>query len=163
MPTGPEQSKTIRCKDAVSTAVSRALAPQLTPITFAAIPFDSVQSGVAKVEMKKAGPSGRQPKCVESSSPAHLFSCWHVHLAARLRAEGAFVVSAALKDGELATVPITSEKGGKLRLQNPFRGAAFVVRGARVPQASAVFEIDTSPGRRITFQRKSPRSSKYDG
>jgi len=72
-----------------------------------------------------------------------------------LRAEGAFVVSATLKDGKLATIQIRSEKGGKLRLQNPFRGAAFVVQGARVSPASAVFEIDTSPGRTITFQRKS--------
>jgi len=65
------------------------------------------------------------------------------------------VVSATLKDGKLATIQIRSEKGGKLRLQNPFRGAAFVVQGARVSPASAVFEIDTSPGRTITFQRKS--------
>ncbi len=72
-----------------------------------------------------------------------------------LRAEGAFVVSATLKDGKLATIQITSEKGGKLRLQNPFRGTAFVVQGARVSSASAVFEIDTAPGRTITFQRKS--------
>jgi len=71
-----------------------------------------------------------------------------------LRAEGAFVVSATLKDGNVAIIQITSEKGGKLRLQNPFRGAPFVVQGARVAPASALFEIDTAPGRTITFQRK---------
>jgi alpha-L-fucosidase 2 len=72
----------------------------------------------------------------------------------RLRAEDAFLISAAMRDGKLDSLQITSEKGGKLRMQNPFRGAPFAVQGARVAPAAAVLEIDTSPGRTITFRRK---------
>jgi len=40
-----------------------------------------------------------------------------------LRAEGAFLVSAKRKAGNTVSVRITSEKGGLLRLRDPFNGA----------------------------------------
>jgi hypothetical protein len=73
----------------------------------------------------------------------------------RLRAEGAFLVSASLKGGRLDSLQVTPEQGGKLRLENPFRGASFRVRGAGIPSAmrnAAIIEIDTVPGRTITFE-----------
>ena len=38
-----------------------------------------------------------------------------------LRAEGAFLVSAVKKDGEVQRIEIVSEKGGTFKMRNPFR------------------------------------------
>ena len=40
----------------------------------------------------------------------------------KLRAIGAFVVSASLENGDVSLVKVVSEKGGLLRLVNPFKG-----------------------------------------
>lgn len=47
----------------------------------------------------------------------------------QLRAEGAFLVSAQKQEGKLKKVTILSEKGGLLRLKNPFGNASFRVVG----------------------------------
>jgi hypothetical protein len=78
----------------------------------------------------------------------------------RLRAEGAFVVSASMKGGKLISLEVVSEQGGKLRLENPFRGHRFSVRGASIAPAALdapVIEIDTPPGRKISFEPVSGR------
>src|SRR5207249_267246 len=50
-----------------------------------------------------------------------------------LRAEGAFVVSASREGGKVREVRIRSERGGTVRLANPWRGTAKVIsRGQRV-------------------------------
>jgi alpha-L-fucosidase 2 len=41
-----------------------------------------------------------------------------------LRAEGAFAVSARREGGKTAWVKVRSERGGQLRLRDPFAGAA---------------------------------------
>ena len=37
-----------------------------------------------------------------------------------LRAEGAFLISAEMKEGSVRSIEITSEKGGLMKLKNPF-------------------------------------------
>jgi len=69
------------------------------------------------------------------------------------RAEGAFRVSARCAGGRLGPVFITSEKGGRLRVQDPFGGRGKVrIAGAVIPfrrTAGDVLEIETPAGERI--------------
>jgi len=46
----------------------------------------------------------------------------------RLRAKGAFLVSSEMRDGRVTSVTVTSEKGGRFRLVDPF-GGTFVPAG----------------------------------
>ncbi len=55
---------------------------------------------------------------------------WHDASFEDLRAEGAFVVSAKLRDGEVAFAGIVSEMGGACRLRNPWPGETVIVRGS---------------------------------
>lgn len=60
-----------------------------------------------------------------------IFPCWDMKIDAafhQLRTDGAFLVSARLKDGVLGEVTIKSEKGLPCRLQNPWSGKALKVR-----------------------------------
>lgn len=43
----------------------------------------------------------------------------------KLRAQGAFLISAEKKNGKVTNVEFFSEKGGKLRLKNPFGSFGF--------------------------------------
>ena len=66
-----------------------------------------------------------------------------------LRAEGAFLVSATRKAGKVAEVRIRSEKGGRLRLENPFPGLVFKASGAAagtVPDGARLVEAEMRPG-----------------
>jgi hypothetical protein len=63
-----------------------------------------------------------------------------------LRAEGAFLVSAQRFRGKISEVEFYSEKGGVLRLLNPFPDGNFRIAGASIPRAArkrAVLEIPT--------------------
>jgi hypothetical protein len=74
----------------------------------------------------------------------------------RLRAEGAFLVSAIRREGDLVRVRIVSEKGGTLRLANPFFGRNPRVRGVQLhPGALSkeVIEAGTKPGMEIVLSR----------
>lgn len=55
-----------------------------------------------------------------------------------LRAMGAFLVSASYVDGKVSTITITSEKGGRMKLNNPFTGK--------------ITEKDMKPEETITFK-----------
>ena len=73
----------------------------------------------------------------------------------RLRAEGAFLVSAKRKNGKVIYVRVYSEKGGTLNLANPFLVKSLKITGtdhARVDEESIV--IKTKPGDRIEIRRK---------
>jgi len=66
-----------------------------------------------------------------------------------LRAEGAFLVSATRKAGKVVEVRIRSEKGGRLRLENPFPGLVFKATGAAAEAVRAgdrVVEAEMRPG-----------------
>ncbi len=56
--------------------------------------------------------------------------CWGDAYFERLRAEGAFLVTASLSGGEVEYARITSEAGETCRLRNPWPGAEVVVRGS---------------------------------
>ena len=73
-----------------------------------------------------------------------------------LRAEGAFLVSAERRGGLTQSVEIVADKGGELRLENPFGEAKYSVTGLRAGDIKADGSdliIRTSPGQRITFTR----------
>jgi alpha-L-fucosidase 2 len=82
---------------------------------------------------------------------------WRNALFRNLRAEGAFVVSAEREDGATHSVEIIAEKGGLLRLENPFGPPGYRVTGA---DASAVVVdgqdllVRTSPGQKLIFARR---------
>jgi hypothetical protein len=69
-----------------------------------------------------------------------------------LRAEGAFLVSAAMKRAKVVEIRIVSEKGGPLRLEDPFPGGAFKASGnaaGTVRALDGVIEADFLPGQEI--------------
>lgn len=73
-----------------------------------------------------------------------------------LRAEGAFLVSATRKAGRTVEVKVVSEKGGRLRLENPFPDGAFEAAGpgAAAVVPGAVVEAETRPGDEIRLEAK---------
>jgi hypothetical protein len=85
-----------------------------------------------------------------------LFPNWPREKAAEfwtLRAEGAFLVSSSLRDGEIRWVEIVSEKGGPLKLVNPWKKAVVKIEGRAVSRHDeAVLTIETSPGQTIRFE-----------
>ena len=71
----------------------------------------------------------------------------------QLRAEGAFLVSANKKDGQLKQIVIVSEKGGKLRLKNPFTKYTYQKsNGVKIISANREFIIiNFNPNTEIKF------------
>ncbi len=70
-----------------------------------------------------------------------------------LRAEGAVLVSAVMKNGDVTSVTFTSEKGGCIRLANPF--------GKRNPSSEKTFglehgiiTLDTKPGETVVINAR---------
>lgn len=73
---------------------------------------------------------------------------------ANFRAEGAFLVSGQISEGRLDTVRILAEKGGTLRLSNPFPGRKYTLRGASLPRSmreNDVLVLSMKPGTEIVF------------
>lgn len=71
---------------------------------------------------------------------------------AKLRAEGAFVVSAHRQGGRTTSVEISAEAGGPCQLENPFGDAAYDVQGLnesdiRAAGANLLFEL--APGQTV--------------
>lgn len=66
-----------------------------------------------------------------------------------LRADGAFLVSSAIKNGKIREAEIFSEAGGTLKLKNPAEKAEYVSGGTPVVTGDAVITINTHPGDRI--------------
>jgi hypothetical protein len=58
-----------------------------------------------------------------------------------LRAEGAFVISAEMKDGKISEVIVISEKGGKLKLKNPFENNRCYCDNVKLPDSDLNKEI----------------------
>jgi hypothetical protein len=66
-----------------------------------------------------------------------------------LRCSGAFLVSSELKDGDIKYVRIISEKGGTVRVLNPFKAVSAVIysrEDIRQFSNSEWIEFDTVPG-----------------
>lgn len=68
-----------------------------------------------------------------------------------LRAEGAFLISARRTQGQVLEVRIVSEKGGRLRMANPFE-MVFTIDGKWDKASRPVIEIDTKPGQVIIME-----------
>ncbi len=74
-----------------------------------------------------------------------------------LRARGAFLVSAERRGGSVRKIEVTSEKGGRLRLDAPFRDASFAISGvgkARVRVEGRLVEADMLPGERLLLKAR---------
>ena len=79
---------------------------------------------------------------------------WNDAAFENFRAEGAFTISATRKNGALQFLKINSEKGGYLRILNPFEGRNYVVRGVEFPEKlmkENIIEIEMIPGKQIEF------------
>lgn len=77
-----------------------------------------------------------------------------------LRAEGAFVVSAARKNGRTEVVQVLSEAGGVLSLENPFGDDGYSLTGAEpgsVKTRDQELLLDTRPGQTVTFSASTKR------
>ncbi|MCG2462191.1 glycoside hydrolase family 95 protein [Flavobacteriaceae bacterium F89] len=73
----------------------------------------------------------------------------------KLRTEGAFLVSAEMKDGKVERVNILTEKGGQLRLQNPFGTKDLIIEGAEAPNWDGdILVLETTPQQEITVKWK---------
>ncbi|HBC30251.1 MAG TPA: hypothetical protein DC024_03240 [Clostridiales bacterium] len=73
-----------------------------------------------------------------------------------LRAEGAFLVSAVKKDGEVQRIEIVSEKGGTLKLKNPFGKKPFrskLNRKGAIRQDGEFIIIEFPAMKRVTLQK----------
>jgi alpha-L-fucosidase 2 len=69
----------------------------------------------------------------------------------QLRTTGAFLVSAKQQDGKVAEVEIFSEKGGKIKLANPF--AEMQIKGLKnMKEENGILEISMEAGEKIVLQ-----------
>ncbi|MBR0238706.1 MAG: hypothetical protein IJQ39_11485 [Thermoguttaceae bacterium] len=71
-----------------------------------------------------------------------------------LRAKGCFLLSAEMKDGKVVRVSVTSEKGGRLRLVDPFGGETVPdgwTRGKTRNSAEPTIERDFKPGETVVI------------
>ncbi len=74
-----------------------------------------------------------------------------------LRAEGAFLVSAEQKDGEVQRSRVIAEKGGSLRLEDPFPAASYAATGVAADGIRADGRdliVETVPGQRLSLSRR---------
>ncbi len=67
-----------------------------------------------------------------------------------LRAEGAFLVSAKMEKGDVTDVDIISEKGGELKILNPFKNDAFKC-SAPYTKSDDILVFQTKPGQKISM------------
>ena len=85
--------------------------------------------------------------CMGHQDVLRVFAVWPRDRDARfanLRCEGAFLVSSALKDGEVRYVRIHSERGRPCTLENPWPGSSVTLRRNGAP-------AETLTGDRLTF------------
>jgi len=79
---------------------------------------------------------------------------WDVASFRKLRAEGALIVSATKKNGKVIYLSILSEKGGTVRLVNPFAGGDVQVRsdgGGPIRSYDGLLEFTVKPGGLVEF------------
>ena len=70
----------------------------------------------------------------------------------QLRAMGAFLVSAEKKNGSVTKVTVCAEKGGSLKLANPFDDDCTSTTGNTYSAGQSVIQVDNmTPGQIITF------------
>ena len=107
--------------------------------------------------------AGLQEMLLQShNGTIHLFPAvppaWATASFSGFRAEGAFLVSAARVDGAVDSVCIVAERGGTLRLVNPFPDSPPMVRGLFVEPGvlrQPVIRLKMHAGSEVTFTRSS--------
>ena len=70
----------------------------------------------------------------------------------QLRAEGAFLISASMEEGAVKKVGIRSEKGGLLKLKNPFGSSKFRCTAQFEFETETVISIQTKPNESIVLE-----------
>lgn len=110
------------------------------------------------LEGNMAFASGVQEMLLQSHTGViHIFpaipSDWNNIDFGGLRAMGAFLVGAYQRNGEVFHVEITAEKGGLLRLKNPFKGEYRFIDGdkSRITEKDGILEIMTEPEEKLQF------------
>ncbi len=71
----------------------------------------------------------------------------------KLRAAGAFLVTAVMEQGEITVVEIISEAGGKCRLRDPFKKKFETDKEEVTISPSGMLEFDTFPGEKVILKR----------
>ncbi len=69
-----------------------------------------------------------------------------------LRTYGAFLVSADRVAGKVHSVRIKSEKGGPVKIENPFEKDDVTIQGAEFTMQSGIITINTQPGQEIVLR-----------
>ena len=69
----------------------------------------------------------------------------------KLRAEGAFIISAKKENGAITIIEITTEKGGLLKFKNPFGTSNFKI-DTEFKMENGTIIIDTKPNQKIVIQ-----------
>lgn len=70
-----------------------------------------------------------------------------------LRTEGAFLISSITKDGHVNFVEILAEKGGIIRLANPFGDNPFNTQNTKYTIEDQVISIDMKAGEKVLMKR----------
>jgi alpha-L-fucosidase 2 len=131
---------------------------------------DQTHSGYSKstysaftLEGNMAAASGVQEMLLQSCGGAvKVFpavpASWKNAGFATLRAEGAFLVSADMRAGRVERIEVRSEKGGTLRIENPFpKGIGFrtELSGARrAPGEKDMLVFECRPGARVVLRAR---------
>ena len=71
-----------------------------------------------------------------------------------LRTEGAFLFSVSMKNGKVSDLEIFSEKGGTLKLKNPYPDNNFTIKGATHTMDEDVIIINTTKGMKLSIHDK---------
>jgi alpha-L-fucosidase 2 len=69
-----------------------------------------------------------------------------------LRAVGAFLISADRKNGKTNEIKIYSEKGGKIRLANPFMSENLKAGNKAIEIKAGIIELELKPGEKISIR-----------
>lgn len=98
--------------------------------------------------------------CMGHRGMVRLFPVWPRALDAsfhQLRVEGAFLVSATLRDGEIGEVTLLSEQGAPLTMLNPWPGQDVEITasgGKKQLAGGPVLHLETSPGSTYLFKNR---------
>jgi hypothetical protein len=124
---------------------------------------DQTKSGKSKftyrpftLEGNFAFAAGIQEMLLQShTGTVHLFpavpAAWKDVEFSSLRAEGAFLISATKSHGQVYEVRIVSEKGGRLRLLNPFE-FPYTMDGKWRRTREDIIEIEMKPGQAVRLE-----------
>ncbi len=96
--------------------------------------------------------SGIQEMLIQSHADyIHIFpaipSSWETVSFDKLRAMGAFLVSAEKKEGKIVSIKVESEQGNRLRMKSPFSSKRVLVNGKEYTISdNGMIEVDTKKG-----------------